>query len=247
MTATRGLGLTACPILMYHALEDEESDLCVRPAAFREQMMWLRDNGFETISLDECAARITGASSRRGRSVVITFDDGYADNLEHGVPVLRELGFTATVFIATGSVGGRAKWLDVPWPMMTWAQIAECDASGITIGAHTVTHPHLGQIPMEQARDEMARSKDEIEQHLGGRVTWMCYPFGDHTPEVESETERLGFRGAVSVRQGNVNRAEDLFRLRRFYIGPKTDLRHFALATSRLWTWKHGALGRLRS
>lgn len=243
---SHAVGLRAVPILMYHALADDDSDLCVAPAAFRAQLAWLRDHGFRSVSLDDYAQALAsgGGPEQLGRAVVITFDDGYVNNLEHALPALSEIGFSATFFIATGHVGRTTGWLERPWPVMTWEQIAACARAGIAIGAHTVSHPHLDQIPLEQARAEMADSKREIEQRLGRRVDWLCYPYGGFTPAVEAAAREIGFRGAVSVDPGNTNRPEELFRLRRFYVGPRTGLAHFALATSRLWTWKQRALYR---
>jgi peptidoglycan/xylan/chitin deacetylase (PgdA/CDA1 family) len=238
---SRLAGLNAVPIFMYHAIHPGDSDLCVSPGAFRDQMAWLHEHAFRTISLDEYRQALTsGTMGRLGRAAVLTFDDGYVNNFELAVPALREHGFSATFFIATGHVGKATGWLDKKWPVMTWEQVRESAQAGIGVGAHTVTHPHLDRIPLSEAREEMARSKAELEERLGRPADWLCYPFGGHTPAVEDAAREIGFHGAVSVAQGNHNAPDDLFRLRRFFVGPATDLRHFALATSRLWTWKHG-------
>lgn len=240
LALSRTARLHAVPILMYHAIDDGETDLCVSPRAFREQMAWLRAGGFRAITLGEYASALTGPGLRSiGRGVVITFDDGYVNNFEHALPVLAEHGFVATLFIATGHAGRATGWLERQWPVMTWDQIAACADVGHTIGAHTVTHPHLDELPPVESRREMDESRREIEQRLGRACEWLCYPYGGHTAETERLAREIGFHGAVSVKGGNTNRPEDLYRLRRFYVGPRTDLRHFALATSRLHAWKH--------
>ncbi|MBN1477294.1 polysaccharide deacetylase family protein [Candidatus Sumerlaeota bacterium] len=233
--------LRAVPILMYHSLDDESSGLSVPVSHFRDQMAWLRDHGGRTVTLDEYADALNGPGlGGLGRAVVVTFDDGYVNNFEHALPVLERHGFTATLFIATGCVGEMTPWLEHDWPVMTWDQIRTCREAGHSIGAHTVTHPHLSELPRDEARREMAESKDTLEERLGEEVRWLCYPFGSFTPETEAIAREVGFRGAVSVNEGLRNRPEDLFRLRRVYIGPETDLRHFAFAMTRFHGWRHG-------
>src|ERR1700704_2459088 len=102
------------PILMYHSVADEGppelSAFRVSCAAFRQQMRFLREHGYHSISLTEWALSIATKRFVAGRPVVITFDDGYADFATNAWPVLAETNLRATIFVVTGSVGGIADW-----------------------------------------------------------------------------------------------------------------------------------------
>ena len=101
------------PILTYHSLDDSSSPISVGPALFRRQMEWLRNGNWSTLGID---ALLDG--HERGqwpeRACVLTFDDGFANFAEHALPVLREFGFIAHVFVLAGGVGGNNDWPGQP-------------------------------------------------------------------------------------------------------------------------------------
>lgn len=231
----------AVPILMYHGVEDLDDNLFVSARAFREQMTWLKSAGFRSITLDEYADALTNnRMSTLGRAFVLTLDDAYVDNLRNAVPVLKDVGFSGTIFVPTGCVGDATRWLQDQHEVMTWDEIRECVAAGMAVGAHTVNHPHLGQIPIDEARREIADSKTAIEDHLQQKVDWFCYPYGDRSDEVEKVVEELGFRGAVTTVIDNRNAPTDLYHLTRIYVGPGTSMASFRLALSSLWRARGG-------
>src|SRR5439155_49357 len=167
-------------ILLYHRVSDEEDELAVRPARFREQMGWLAQEGWRVIGVEE-AARLLAAGTVPPKTVGLSFDDGYTDVAENGLPALSGNGFSATVFVSTGVVDGRAHfgWYRCQPPVLGWDEIRELDRGGtLEFGAHTVTHPDLRILGEEEARREITGSKTELGGQLGRAVETFCYPAG---------------------------------------------------------------------
>ncbi len=94
------------PVLMYHSIDYEKNnELRIPKDKFREQMQYLKDNGFHPITLDELYSNIVFNTTLQDKPIVLTFDDGYSDNYTNAYPVLKEFGFKATVFVITGCIG----------------------------------------------------------------------------------------------------------------------------------------------
>ena len=117
------------------------------------------------------------------RAVVVTFDDGYQNLHHHAMPALATYGFTATVFLVTGHIGGCNDWASAPpglgeQRILKWPQAAELVQAGWEIGAHTRTHPDLRGLSAEEVESEMRSSRMEIEDQLDQRVESFAYPYG---------------------------------------------------------------------
>jgi peptidoglycan/xylan/chitin deacetylase (PgdA/CDA1 family) len=116
------------------------------------------------------------------RSVMITFDDGYADLAEFAFPVLRDAGFSATVFVVTGLLGGTSAW-DEPvgggaHRLLDAAAIAIWSKQGIEFGAHTRSHANLARLPAPRVEEEVVGSRADLEAVVGGPVYAFAYPWG---------------------------------------------------------------------
>src|SRR5262249_42894207 len=110
------------------------------------------------------------------RSVVITFDNGYMDFCTDAFPVLKQCGFTATVFLATDRIQDHAARIEGV-DYLTWRDVCELSKEGITFGSHTVTHPDLRSLAPETIDYELTYSKEIIEEKLGSEVNSFSYPF----------------------------------------------------------------------
>jgi peptidoglycan/xylan/chitin deacetylase (PgdA/CDA1 family) len=157
-----------------------------------------------------------------GRQLFLTFDDGLEGFYHHVFPILEELGASATVFLVTGHVGGRADWYPKesggvvpPLPMLNWAQIREMHQCGIDFQAHTHTHPHLTEIPLKDAVEEALRSKKTIEDGIGREVSLFCYPNGKFSSEIASAIRDCGFQAAVTTEPGMYRSGDDPFSIKR--------------------------------
>ena len=212
----------AVPILTYHSLDDSGAITSVAPRDFREHMHILAQRGFTGISLSALLDSWDGRGTLPLRPVVITFDDGFANLLEHAAPLLTDLGFRATIFVVTGRCSLTNDWpnqvADVPrLPLLSWPELAQMATAGFEIGAHGVTHRPLTEIPQSEAAKEIVESKAAIEDRLGQAVQTFAYPFGVFS-RANYELVREHFRGACSVEMGKARRENDRHQLPRLDI-----------------------------
>ncbi len=274
-------------ILIFHRVLPERDPLFPHEpdvTRFDEAMRWIKE-WLNVLPLDEAVTRLK-SGTLPARAAAITFDDGYADNLLHAVPILRRHGLPATFFISTGFVDGGRMWNDtvieavraatVPdldteflglgclevatneqkraalgrlipaikhlagerrsdavtriadacqatLPedlMLTTVQLRALRSVGMGIGAHTVSHPILATMDNDDARREIAESRDFLAGMLGERIGLFAYPNGridsDYTDVHTRIVKSLGFDAAVTTNWGACSARSDLYQLPRF-------------------------------
>ena len=177
-------------ILAYHRVSDDAEEYSVSQQQFAEQMKFLRDQGYTAISLSEMADAFSGKKALPTKPIVITFDDGYADNYLAGLPILEQYGMKATVFVIVGSVG-QPEYL-------TWEQAAQLRLRGVEIGSHTMSHAALSDLDEQQRRHELVESKRILEGQLSTRVDFLAYPYGNFDAALYPLLEQAGYRGACT-------------------------------------------------
>ncbi|GIF15529.1 polysaccharide deacetylase family protein [Actinoplanes teichomyceticus] len=195
---------TTLPALMYHsvsAVDGPLRDLAVPPERLAEQLGTLTAAGYRLTGLTEALDRRLAGSTEK--LVAVTFDDGYRDFLTVALPALRAAGAGATLYASVGHLGGHAGWLG-RWapdfgPMLTWAQLAEVAAGGVEIGNHSLIHHPLDVLPPARLREEVYRSRAELEQRLQARVRSFAYPHGYHGRRVREVVEAAGHDNATEV------------------------------------------------
>jgi peptidoglycan/xylan/chitin deacetylase (PgdA/CDA1 family) len=174
------------PILTFHAVDDRPSIIAFPPRLFERGMARLHDHGYRTLTLLELVKCLQRGDSFPERSFAITFDDGYQSVYDHAFPTLLRYGFSATVFLTVGENGNRMASDRLPSmcerSMLSWHEIREMHRSGISFGAHTLTHPDLTRLPLERLKAEIYDSKAIIEDALSVEVLCFAYPYGryDH-------------------------------------------------------------------
>ena len=145
-------GTANLPVLMYHRVAPETPEAGARwattPWAFEEQLAWLRHQRYESVSIDEWAVACANDVVLPGRRVLITFDDGFQDFVDHALPLLTAYGFRADMHIVTGHVGRKNGW-EAPgfpsYPLMDWQTILDLPRRTVTIGSHTASHAGPGR------------------------------------------------------------------------------------------------------
>jgi peptidoglycan/xylan/chitin deacetylase (PgdA/CDA1 family) len=183
------------PILMYHYVstpppgsDEYRINLSIEPTMFRQHLQYLKDNGYTTISLYDLDAALSEGAALPAKPVVLTFDDGYSDHYVNAFPLLREFGMTATFFIITDTADhGSPNY-------MTWAQIDEMAAAGMSIESHTKTHHELRGRTYDFLVYEILGSLESVRAHTNETGQMFCYPVGrydDLTLSVLASTDVL--------------------------------------------------------
>jgi peptidoglycan/xylan/chitin deacetylase (PgdA/CDA1 family) len=188
------------PILMYHRIATTGpaalAPYRVSPERFEEQLRFLKEAGYYSVSLEEWREAVSGQRTLRGKPILLTFDDGYSDFATHAWPLLRRYGFGALVLLVSDLVGGTSDW-DRPFgsvePLMSWREILEIQEQGCDFGSHTVTHPPLTSLDSQGIVREVASARAALERRLGRRVKAIAYPYGDVDPIVSHLAGACGY------------------------------------------------------
>jgi peptidoglycan/xylan/chitin deacetylase (PgdA/CDA1 family) len=185
-------------------------------------MRALRLLGYRVISLDELTERLRAHRLPDRRSVVLTIDDGYRDNLEIARPILRRHGFPATLFAVSGTLGHGNLWDRggelAGRPMLSAVELRELAHDGVAIGGHTRSHPSLPKLGDAALSDELGGARSELERELGRPVNAFSYPFGHHDDAVVCAVRAAGFMSAVTTEPHLVTPADDVLRIPRIEI-----------------------------
>ncbi len=240
------------PIFYYHHVGVKREPLghrrlWVSSERFAEQMDYLARAGYRCVSLREALPIILGQGGENNKIAALTFDDGYDNFYQHAYPILSRHNFVATVFVVTREVGGASRWDGgCQTPLMSWSQIKEISRHGIEIASHTISHPRLTRVPLDEARRELLHSRLELEEKLGVAATSFAYPYGDHNALAQSLAAEAGYRLACSIRRGNLHARRDQFRLKRVPVDEFTSLKRFQRRLSSLYdfTCRFQRLGR---
>jgi peptidoglycan/xylan/chitin deacetylase (PgdA/CDA1 family) len=229
--APLGLSKQRAVILMYHSVNDtNEYFMNVRPEVFERHMAYLHKRGLPVISLTELVQRLR-EKRPLGGSVVITFDDGYRDNLTAVLPILKKYGFPATIFVTTSLIGATDKR---GFARLSTDDMRELVASGlIELQPHTRSHPRLAELATEEARSEVVSSMLDMQAMLGLPCNIFAYPYGSYSRETDRIVRESGFTAACTVREGTVSGSSDPYLLPRVSIDSSTTWPQFKGKLSR--------------
>ena len=202
------------PVLNYHQIEEKNGNpLTLWPDQFEAQMAYLADAGYTTITIDEMMDALENGTPLPEKPVIITFDDGYADNYEYAYPILKKYGFKATIFLIYDFTNTYPNYL-------TWEQINEMKESGlIHFESHTMTHANLAELnSADELRHEIADSHDLLSEKLGYDMHYIAYPGGRVNAEIEEITRAAGYRGGFTVHYGLSTPEEGCYQMDRIPI-----------------------------
>ena len=220
------------PILTYHQVDTPPDkgvpyrSLVVSPAAFARQMGMLKMLGYRGLSMSALEPYLRG--ERKGRVVGITLDDGYVNNLEHALPVLKKHGFSATCYVVSGQMGGSNVWDHgkgiAPSPLMNAKQLQAWVAGGQEVGAHTRSHIDLRTADDTAAFQEIAGCKRDLEHRVDTEVRHFCYPYGAYEAKHAAMAKAVGYRTATTTVRSRTRGGDDLFQLPRVPVLRSTSL-----------------------
>ncbi|HEX5713233.1 MAG TPA: glycosyltransferase [Solirubrobacterales bacterium] len=218
---TRGV-----PVLMYHAFsEGEEHDrYVISRRRFAQHLRLLRALRYRVLDFAELAEMLAAGEAPPERAVVLTIDDGYADNLAIALPLLRRYRSPATVFLVSQRLGGVNDWTPdgavAGRPLLTEAEARELAAAPeIAIGAHTRSHPRLTDTAGDQRAEEIAGSGADLAELLGEPIPTFAYPYGNFDPDVVATTRNGGgYRAACTVESRLARIGDDPLEIPRLEI-----------------------------
>ena len=190
------------PILTYHRTAG--------PALFQEQLQGLLEAGLTPVPFERLVAAIEGWADLPERAFVVSFDDGWLDQLDGALPVLQDLRVPAIFFVLPGfERHGQGH--------MSLADVRAARAAGVTVGSHTFNHadlPALIQTNVGAVQAEVIESRERLEAEVDG-VDFFAYPLGRFNPDVRALVEAGGYRAAVTTVPGIVHSSSRRFTLRR--------------------------------
>ena len=238
------------PILMYHSISDNLFGMShpyyhinTSREVFSQHMRWLKHKGFHTITIGEAWKKLESGEDL-SKKVVLTFDDGYRDFYTEGMDILKQCGFTATIFLVTDRIRGSAARMEGA-DYLTWSEVRELHREGIQFGSHTVTHPDLRSLAPDQIEYELGFSKETIEQEIGTVVQEFSYPHAFPEEDasfvrfLEDVLENQGFENGACSSIGRAHRKCHKLFLPRIPINRWDDPELFRAKVEGGYDWLH--------
>jgi peptidoglycan/xylan/chitin deacetylase (PgdA/CDA1 family) len=222
----------ALRVLMYHKVNDVDGNpVTVSPALFEEQMAQLGELGYTAVPLDDVLAYYGDGVPLAHRAVLITFDDGYLDNIENALPILERHGYPAVLFIPIGYLNERR-----PLPhdehlasrgivnrTLDWTQLAELEGTCVRVESHGIGHRPLADLEVDEAAREITLSKLRLEERLGRPVRAFAYVKGSeahYRPVHLSLLKQAGYDLAFTSISGANGPRTDPLQLHRYNVEP---------------------------
>ena len=216
------------PVLCYHRFGNGGGKMTVSAANFAAQLDWLARNDYKVVSLAQLAAFLEGRQALPKRSVVITIDDGYESVHRVALPLLRQHGFPATLFVYTDFIGAA--------DALSWAQLQELVASGVfDVQAHSRSHRNLVESQAGQSdeayrqllKGEVRVPRELLERRLGVQVRHFAFPYGDANQALLDALKHQRYQLGLTVNPGGNGFFAQPLMLRRTMIYGDHDLMSF--------------------
>lgn len=219
-------------VLCYHSIHPTKAFASASPDLFESHLNWLKEHCDLISFRDALRVARTNPSLGSRPAVAITFDDGYADNYEYGFPLLEFYRVPATVFVTIGLVE-KDVWVaeflrsvreceleDIR--ALTWDRIREMYAGGVEFGAHTCSHRNLARLSRADARGEVTRAREILEEQLGTPIDVMAYPFGKpgrhYLPQTIEIVGESGYSYAAATVSRGVRAEDSELEVPRFFV-----------------------------
>ena len=216
------------PVLMYHRIgtthNDRESRYCIPPNRFATHMHRLSALGMRACSLTDFFTWLEQEQALPEGSFLLTFDDGFLGVYEHAAAVLQELGWPATVFLVSRLIGRENEWCKTEnpggatYPLLAPEHITAMRKIGFSFQSHTRLHADLTTLSEDTLEEELAGSRQDLEDMLGEQVRYLAYPYGRLNDHVISATRAAGYEAAFSTQPGFNRPGVDRYQVRRLDI-----------------------------
>lgn len=222
------------PVLMYHYVGDTPAgadiyrqDLTISTEAFREQLAYLKNQGYETVNLDDLHDALMAGERLPAKPVVLTFDDGYSDHHVNAWPILTDLDYEATFFVITDRA-------DESHPAyLNWDQIMEMADSGMRMQSHTKSHPDLRNRDYDFLVFQLLGSLESLEVFTGQPVTSFSYPAGQYDDMTLTVLKQMPIQIAVTTQHGAYHTSDGLLEIKRLRIRSTTTVESLAALIER--------------
>ena len=225
------------PVLTYHRVvmtppTNSRVNMYVTVDDLEEQILSLKMRGYETVTFKEIA---DGRCVKK--PVIISFDDGYADNYQNLLSLLQKHNARAVIYTLANRQLKNNLWDmksgEPEWPLMNDKQLQECHDSGlIEIGSHGINHQHLPQLSDQEVQQEIYQSKEILEEVLSSEIVSFAYPYGDYSEREARLVKDAGYLFGIGTVNGPVQAAMDRYRIRRITMFPNTKPMAFRKKTS---------------
>lgn len=218
-------------VLTYHSIDPSGSAISISEAEFRRHIEWLASGQVRVVPLSALIAMTDDEDA-----IALTFDDGYQNFGSTAAPLLEMHQLPSTLFVVTDRVGGTNAWgaaSDFPvLPLLDWSGIARVAEGGVELGSHGRTHRALSSLTLDELRDELVDSAQEVVREVGKTPVAFCYPYGDVTPRERREVS-AEYELAVTTDFRALSSGDDSFlipRLDAYYLREKDKLESWGTA-----------------
>jgi peptidoglycan/xylan/chitin deacetylase (PgdA/CDA1 family) len=221
---------------MYHHIADAppdadifRRDLSVSPDHFYEHLRYLKEEGYQTITLGDLALHLTRGTPLPAKPIIITFDDGYADAYTHAFRLLKRFEYSGTFFLITEPIDNNDP------QYLSWAEVEEMHTAGMEFEPHSYNHPDMTNRGFQFVVFQILAPKEAIEARTGVKSRFFAYPTGRYDQFVVDVLGSAYYWGAVVTEQGATHTSNDLFALRRVRVHGGDNLDTFILTLNLDW------------
>jgi peptidoglycan/xylan/chitin deacetylase (PgdA/CDA1 family) len=216
-------------VLLYHKVNDADGNPGSVPTGlFADHIGSLEGMGYRVVGLDEVVDYVRRGRALPANAVLITFDDGYRDNLENAAPVLSRLGYPAVVFVSVGHVGTERPMphderVAAENPLLDWDGLTEIEQHGVRVESHGIDHIALSRLSLDEARRQIVESRSTLEERLGRPVRAYAFVKGSRSDQGSQHVEMLasaGYALGFTTVTGSNGAGANPYLLRRYNVEP---------------------------
>ena len=222
------------PIILYHkvvekAEVDSKVGIFVTAKDFEKQLSYLKKKNYRTLTFYDVQRILKNEMLSKENDIILTFDDGYKNNYSTAFPILKKYGSKCVIFFVTDTPSNawdkdKNEAEDI---LMTDPEIAEMEEYGIEFGSHTLTHPHLTEISLEEAKREICASFEVLSKKLRNSLISFAYPYGECNSEIKEIVSQCGYQFGVATDSGPIHIKNDLLEIRRQILFSHTSMIQF--------------------